>query len=326
MTSEHLNSVFLGGNREDALKKETLDDYVAFINKWMNSELSENQKRLFHSLKLAAVPKSDDDVRVIMMLGIHSKMAFSLFAASDLEKAIENGQLKRQCGTKSAGAETVIRVFQQTMEQNPNFDVFSADAIKAFYNLNRDKALKRLKEVAPQRFILSMDKRNNASNAFFFGLSKGVASFTQSEGGSPGSPEMSFLCELGISEFVKSIDDLMIDSNASQPRKGVASGHMDDLQWAAPFERMAQAIKFVRERGPDYGYNLYMDKSIYLMAPIGRDISQDELFYRVNLLMTLGVPIQSIKVHPQRQSFVSPTADFPTFLLLCAYGVDEEKA
>ena len=67
---------------------------------------------------------------------------------------------------------------------------------------------------------------------------------------------------------------------------------------------MAQAIKFVRDRGPAYGYNLNMDKSIYLMAPIGRDISQDELFCRVNLLTT---PIQSIRVHPQCQSFVSPT-------------------
>ena len=56
--------------------------------------------------------------------------------------------------------------------------------------------------MAPQRFNLFMDKRDNASNAFFFGLSKGVASFTQSEGGSPGSPEMSFLYELSISELV----------------------------------------------------------------------------------------------------------------------------
>ena len=86
------------------------------------------------------------------------------------------------------------------------------------------------------------------------------------------------------------------------------SGYMDDLQWAAPFEKMVHVIKFVRDVGPDYGYNLNMDKSIYLMAPIGRDISQDELFCRVNLLMTLGVPIQNIRVHPQCQSFVSPAA------------------
>ena len=69
---------------------------------------------------------------------------------------------------------------------------------------------------------------------------------------------MSFLYELevGISELVKSIDDLMFDSNAPQLRKGVVSGYMDDLQWAAPFERMVHIIKFVRERGPAYGYNL----------------------------------------------------------------------
>ena len=162
--------------------------------------------------------------------------------------------------------------------------------------------------MAPQYFNLFMDKYNDASNAFFFGLSKGVASFTQAEGGSPGSPEMSLLYELGVSEFVKSVDDLTFDSNVPQLRKGVVSGYMDELQWAAPFERMVQVIKFVRERGPAYGYNLNMDKSIYLMAPIGRDISQDELLYRVNLLMTLGLPIQNIKLHPQCQSFVSSTA------------------
>ena len=133
----------------------------------------------------------------------------------------------------------------------------------------------------------------------------------QSEGGSPGSPEMSFLCELGVSEFAQSINDLLYDSNSSQPREGVASGYMDmdDLQWAAPFERMVEAIKLVRERGPAYGYSLNVDKSIYLMAPIGRDASQDEsLHNRVSLLMSLGAPTQSIKAHPQRQSLASPTA------------------
>ncbi len=39
------------------------------------------------------------------------------------------------------------------------------DAVKAFYNLNRDIALKKLKEVAPQFFNLFMDKYNNESNA-----------------------------------------------------------------------------------------------------------------------------------------------------------------
>ena len=56
------------------------------------------------------------------------------------------------------------------MAQNPDYDVFSADAVKAFYSLNRDIAMRKLKEVAPQVFNFFMDKYNNSVNAFFYGL------------------------------------------------------------------------------------------------------------------------------------------------------------
>ena len=102
-----------------------------------------------------------------------------------------------------------------------------------------------------------------SANAFFYGLARGVATFVQSEGGSPGSPEMSFLYELGISEFVQNIADLLYDSNSSQPRKGVVTGYMDDLCWAAPFARMVDVIEFVKSRGPAHGYSLNMKKSTF---------------------------------------------------------------
>ena len=104
----------------------------------------------------------------------------------------------------------MIHKFQQLRESNPDFDIFSADAIKAFYSLNSDLTMKKLKEQAPQVFNLFMDKYNNSSGAFFFGLAQGVVRFTQSEGGSPGSPEMNFLYELGISDFVQSVADLLL--------------------------------------------------------------------------------------------------------------------
>ena len=71
---------------------------------------------------------------------------------------------------------------------------------------------------------LFLDKYNNSSDAFFFGLAQGVVRFTQSEGGSPGSPEMNFLYELGISDFVQSVADLLQDSGSSQISKGVVAG------------------------------------------------------------------------------------------------------
>ena len=125
---------------------------------------------------------------MIMMLGIHSKIVFSLFAASKLKKRIEKEELKNQYGPKPAGVEAVVHIFQSVRTQNPDFDVFLADAVN--YNLNRDLALRKIKEEALQVFNLFMDKYNNSSNALFFGLAQGVArfAFAQSEGGNPGSP------------------------------------------------------------------------------------------------------------------------------------------
>ena len=152
-----------------------------------------------------------------------------------------------------------------------------------------------------------LDKYNNSSKAFFFGLAQGVARFEQHEGGSPGSPEISFLYELGISDFVRNIADLLYEPSSSQPRKGVVAGYIDDLYWAAPFQRMIKVIKFVMERGPIYGYHLNMKKCIYLMAPTNEYLSRSEMNKRINALMVLGLPTENIKIHPDCQSVVTPS-------------------
>ena len=107
-----------------------------------------------------------------MTLGAHSKIAFSSFAGSEIKKRVAKESLKRQCGAKLAGAEAIVHAFQQAIVQNPDFDAFSADAVKALYSLSRDVARQKLKEVAPQAINFFMDKRSNSANAFFFGLAK----------------------------------------------------------------------------------------------------------------------------------------------------------
>ena len=78
---------------------------------------------------------------------------------------------------------------------------------------------------------------------------------------------MNFLYELGISDFVQSVADLLHDSSSSHSRNGVVAGYIDDLHWAAPFEKTIEVIKFVMERGPAYGYSLNVKKRVYLTAP-----------------------------------------------------------
>ena len=91
-------------------------------------------------------------------------------------------------------------------------------------------------------------------------------------------------------------------------KKGViGAGYIDDLYWAATFNRLVEVISFVIERGPAYGYNLSLKKSIYLMAPSSKRLSADELDRRIHVLNALGIPTQNIKVHPDCQS-ATPTA------------------
>ena len=103
----------------------------------------------------------------------------------------------------------MTHMLQQIIAQKQDFDLFSTDAIKAFYNLNRDLAMKKLKAECPEFYSLFLDKCDSSSNAFFFSLAQGVQKLVQSEGGSPGATETSFLCKLGINEFVQSVVDIL---------------------------------------------------------------------------------------------------------------------
>ena len=61
-----------------------------------------------------------------MTFDVHSKLLLPIFASPKLKKDVE-----KRNGTKKAGAETMIHAFQQAMIQSPDFDLSSADAIKA---------------------------------------------------------------------------------------------------------------------------------------------------------------------------------------------------
>ena len=91
-----------------------------------------------------------------------------------------------------------------------------------------------------------MQKYNHNANAFISGMREGIIKLQQCEGGSPGSPEMSFLYELGISSFIKNIDNLLHSTNASISDEGIVLSYVDDLYWAAPFEKMIEIIQYVQ--------------------------------------------------------------------------------
>ena len=61
---------------------------------------------------------------------------------------------------------------------------------------------------------------------------------------------------------------------------------------------MVKVIERVQTVGPNYGYRLNMDKSIYLMAPPLEYLSDQQLEDRIKQLEVLGIPRDNIKIHP----------------------------
>ena len=76
-------------------------------------------------------------------------------------------------------------------------------------------------------------------------------------------------------------------------------GYIDDIYWAAPFQKMVQVITYVQVNGPKYGYNLNLNKSTYLMSPDSNATTEDELENRIHILNSLGIPTSNVKIHPR---------------------------
>ena len=58
------------------LKQQLLEEYSLFLQKFFTGDLSEHQLQLFHQVKLAGIPKNEEQCRVIMLFSFHSKLAF----------------------------------------------------------------------------------------------------------------------------------------------------------------------------------------------------------------------------------------------------------
>ena len=95
LSVEHLISIFYSGNGPKYLEDQIVREYVNLLQKFLTGNLSPHQIEVFYSLKLAGIPKDSTECRVIMMVGLHSKVAFSLVSPSKLKKKVESEVLSK---------------------------------------------------------------------------------------------------------------------------------------------------------------------------------------------------------------------------------------
>ena len=77
---------------------------------------------------------------------------------------------------------------------------------------------------------------------------------------------------------------------------------------------MVEVIEFVMHRGSSYGYRLVMKKCIYLMAPTYQRLYDEDTTDRVDMLTSLGIPIDNVNISHDCQP--DALKDLYPFLLL----------
>ena len=166
------------------------------------------------------------------MANTEAKLVWSVFIHSNLKKS-KGGIVSNQYGSKRAGCEKVIHRTRLALELNPNFDLCIPDAIKAYYNLSRVKALEQVKLKYPEIFNGLLAKYKDDTIGFYRGLEMGIELMSQKEGLGPGATETSWLYDLAVAPLIDEVQKTI----SSDGIEGIISTIIDDISIATTLTR-----------------------------------------------------------------------------------------
>ena len=129
----------------------------------------------------------------------------------------------------------------------------------------------------------------SSGNAWYMGLDQGIESVNSNEGCQQGDVLSMWFYAMAIHPFLQKIRNILGED-------GFTKWYADDGNTVAPFEKMVQVIQLVKEEGPKVGYFIKFSKGTYL---IGKCLTNEEAFERKNQLISLGLPENTIFLHPE---------------------------
>ena len=186
--------------------------------------------------------------------------------------------------------------------RSPGLDGFTAEHLVSLTQAGRGQST--LKKSILEQYALSLRKivaakltvhQNEALNAIkLAGIPKDLNECR---------PIMMFSIhtKLAFSLFTSSNLKKRLDKDLFTSQDGLTMGYIDDLHWAAPFEKMVQAIAFVQNNGSKFGYKLNLKKSVYLMSPSPNVTTFDQIGYRlIPCVLSTGRRRRSLAVNVSR--------------------------
>jgi hypothetical protein len=258
--------------------------------------------------ELIALLKSVDDVRPIGIGYTLRKLTASIWF-KDLNKFNEEHFKLFQAGLRPNGTEYIIHSINQSLEQHPDYDLYTIDADNAFNRSNRIIGLQQVMKFCPGLLPFMRSMYLYKSNGWFYGLEEGIQSVSSSSGYHQGDVLASWLYMMTNQPLLHLIHQKVLESFPDEADNYLQLWYVDDGNIHASRKVMEVIINTLKDEGPKYGYYINPKKGKYLIGKCESFL--DAELVRSKLVNDYGFNDENILNHPQN---LHPNANEEAYL------------
>jgi hypothetical protein len=177
--------------------------------------------------ELIALLKSVDDVRPIGIGYTLRKLTASIWF-KELSKFNEEHFKLFQAGLRPNGTEFIIHSINQSLEQHPDYDLYTIDADNAFNRSNRIIGLQQVMKFCPGLLPFMRSMYLYKSNGWFYGLEEGIQSVSSSSGYHQGDVLASWLYMMTNQPLLHLIHQKVLESFPDEADNYLQLWYVDD--------------------------------------------------------------------------------------------------
>lgn len=286
MRYEQLKQLW-GPYSNDPTESDFRELFTSIINKIVQAQVPPNIVPIFKDIELLALPKGEEDIRPIGLQLILKKIACAICLKRTNEFNKDYFKSLQYC-MSPLGVESVSLFIRAMLESNPEMDLWAKDGDNGFGRLSRISGLFQTKRKFPEMLPILRMIYGTSSKAWYMGLQDGIEAIDSSEGCQQGDVLSMWFYAMAIHPFLQKIRDVL-------GNEGFTKWYADDGNTIAPFNKMVEVLRIVKEEGPKVGYYIKLSKGSYLL---GRCNTNDEAIKRKNTLVELGLNEETIHLHP----------------------------
>ena len=256
MRYEQLKQLW-GPYSNDPTESDFRELFTSIINKIVQAQVPPNIVPIFKDIELLALPKGEEDIRPIGLQLILKKIACAICLKRTNEFNKDYFKSLQYC-MSPLGVESVSLFIRAMLESNPEMDLWAKDGDNGFGRLSRISGLFQTKRKFPEMLPILRMIYGTSSKAWYMGLQDGIEAIDSSEGCQQGDVLSMWFYAMAIHPFLQKIRDVL-------GNEGFTKWYADDGNTIAPFNKMVEVLRIVKEEGPKVGYYIKLSKGSYLL-------------------------------------------------------------